>query len=270
MGRKKKKKYSADTADRHALYEEAVQCVEADIDFLDSVFKERRGRVPHTLKEDFCGTAAASAEFVRRRRENRAWGVDLSAETLEWGRERHVASLGGRASDVTLLHANVLDIREPLVDVVAAMNFSYFIFKRRRELLAYFENCLASLKPGGMLVLDAYGGYEAQVVLKEKSKKDGFTYVWDQNRYNPITNEVCNIIHFHFPDGSRMKDAFVYDWRLWTLREITEALEEAGFSRAEVYWEGWDEKEECGDGNFTLAESADNCAGWIVYIVAWR
>ena len=61
---------------------------------------------------------------------------------------------------------------------------------------------------------------------------------------------LCHI-HFSFPDGSKIKKAFTYDWRLWTLPEIRELLLEAGFQRATVYWEGTNEETEEGDGEFT-------------------
>ena len=46
-------------ADIHELYEEAVQDVEMEVDFLQTTFKELRGRTPHLFREDFCGTASA-------------------------------------------------------------------------------------------------------------------------------------------------------------------------------------------------------------------
>ncbi len=263
-----KRKYTAKTADLHELYEKSVQCEKADLDFVNQAFCERKKPLPHVLKEDFCGTAALAVEFVRRHKDNRAIGVDLDADTLAWGRERNVAKLGDRVDRVTLKNANVLDVTEPEVDVVVAMNFSYFVFKERTDLLSYFRTAHESLAPGGLFILDAYGGSDAQVPQKEKRKQKGFTYVWDQHDFNPITNEVVNYIHFHFPDGTKLKRAFTYDWRLWTPREIAETLEEAGFSHTDVYWEGWDEDEEEGDGNFERATQAENCEGWVVYIVA--
>ena len=83
----------AELADRHVLYEAAVQCVEAEIDFVDAEFKRLRGRRAQVLREDFCGTANTSCEWVRRRRDNIAVGVDIDADVLAWGREHHVAGL---------------------------------------------------------------------------------------------------------------------------------------------------------------------------------
>lgn len=261
-------KYTAEKADKHTLYERSVQCVQADIDFITRVFKKNFKRQPHSLKEDFCGTFSAAVEFVNRHKKNKAIAVDLDKDVLKWGKKNNLPKAGKRAENITIKNKNVLEISQPKVDVVASMNFSYFIFKKRSELKKYFENVFASLKDKGLYVLDAYGGYEAQCPQEEHTIHDKFTYIWDQSEYNPVTNEVLNYIHFEFPDGSRMDKAFEYDWRLWTLKELVELLEETGFSSADVYWEGWDEKKEEGNGIFRKTKSAENSAGWVAYITA--
>jgi hypothetical protein len=103
--------------------------------------------------------------------------------------------------------------------------------------------------------------------MSEKTKYDEFTYIWDQARYSPVTGEMLCHIHFKFPDGSKLKKAFSYDWRLWTLPEVREMLTDAGFERVTVYWEGTDEDGE-GNGVFTPEEKGEADAGWIAYIVA--
>jgi hypothetical protein len=79
---------------------------------------------------------------------------------------------------------------------------------------------------------------------------------------------VLNHIHFRFPDGSELRKAFTYDWRLWTLAEIQETLIEAGFVRPAVYWEGTVKKTGEGDGVFRRKTVGEACGGWIAYIVA--
>ena len=76
--------WTAATADRHVLYTHAVQSVDAEIDFVDETFRRIRGVRASVLREDFCGTAATSCEWVRRRPSNIAIGVDQP--TLDWGR----------------------------------------------------------------------------------------------------------------------------------------------------------------------------------------
>ena len=77
---------------------------------------------------------------------------------------------------------------------------------------------------------------------------------------------VCHI-HFKFPDGSKIKRAFTYDWRLWTLPELRELLIEAGFAKVRVYWEG-DDGDGGGNGEFKEHATGEPDLAWIAYIVA--
>ncbi|MFO0874181.1 MAG: class I SAM-dependent methyltransferase [Phycisphaerales bacterium] len=248
----------------------AVQCPEAEVDFIDRVCRSVAGRPAALVREDFCGTFHLCGEWVRRRRTNRAIGVDLDPKVLAWGRRRAEQRLDAeQRSRIELRRANVLSVRTPPVDALLAFNFSYFIFKTRTELLGYFRKSFAAIRPGGLFFLDAYGGSDSFREMEEERALDGFVYVWDQNKYNPITGEVTNYIHFRFPDGSELKRAFAYDWRLWTLPEIAEALEEAGFRDVTVYWEGTDAKG-AGNGIFRPSRRGEACEGWVAYIVARR
>jgi hypothetical protein len=82
-------------SDRHLLYQDAVQCPEAELDFVDRTFKKLRARTLVRLREDFCGTAHTSCEWVRRRSTNIAIGLDLDAPTLKWGSDHNVSTLSG-------------------------------------------------------------------------------------------------------------------------------------------------------------------------------
>jgi len=264
----------AQQADRHILYELSVQCAEAEVNFIDRSFRLLRGRSAHALREDFCGTASVCCEWVGRRKTNRAIGVDLDSEVLEWGTDHNLSRLdAGVRQHVTLLNEDVRDVATRPQDVIVAMNFSYWLLMDRQSLKQYFDGVRSSLKNDGIFFLDAYGGYDSFRVITEERTIDGpdgsFTYVWEQEAYDPISGRLrCNI-HFAFEDGSRLDRAFSYDWRLWTLPEIRELLLEAGFTRVVVYWQGW-EDDETPDGVFVPTESADPDAGWICYISAER
>ena len=261
----------AAAADRHLLYEQAVQCVEAEIDFVDAEFQRLRGRRARALREDFCGTANTSCEWVRRRRDNHAVGVDLDAEVLAWGRQHHVAGLSAaQRKRLVLIEGDVLRATTAPADIVLAMNFSYWIFKERKRLLAYFKRIRTLLVDDGVFFLDCYGGYDAYRVLEESTPHRGFTYIWDQASYNPVNGDLTCHIHFRFRDGSRLRRAFTYEWRLWSLPELREILAAAGFAATTVYWQGWDASEKAGSGEFTPVESADPDAGWICYIAAQK
>jgi len=261
----------ADQADRHHLYQESVQDTESEIDFVEQTWAELRRRPAELLREDFCGTANTACEWIRRDPQHYAIGVDLDGEVLEWGRLNNMAQLDReQRSRIRLLQENVLDASPELADIVLAMNFSYYLFLNREDLLEYFRSVRAGLVDDGILFLDAYGGYDAPREIEEKRECEGFTYIWEQASFNPIDSTMNCHIHFEFPDRSRMDQAFSYYWRLWTLPEIRELLIEAGFGAVTVYWEGTDRKTNEGDGIYSPAEAGDADPGWVCYIVAQR
>ncbi len=259
----------ATLADRHVLYQESVQDVEAEIDFVQETFQALRGRDAELLREDFCGTANTACEWIRRGRAHRAIGVDLDADVLQWGIDNNLARLSAeQRGRIELLQQDVLTVKTDAPDMILAMNFSYYLFLGRDELRSYFRNARLSLKDDGILFLDAFGGYEAPMELEEPRECEGFDYIWDQASFNPINNQMTCHIHFEFEDGSRMDKAFSYHWRLWSLPEIREVLYEAGFRQVDIYWEGTDEETEEGNGIYEPSEVGDADPGWICYIVA--
>jgi hypothetical protein len=268
-GREKKKKFrSADTADKYVLYEQSVQSTEFEYEFVDTNFKRLRGREARLLREDFCGTAQMCSEWVRGLDSNQAIGVDLDAEVLRWSRSHHLEKLKPeQRARVTLLQEDVRAVRTDPVDVVLAMNFSWQIFAQRSALRDYLVAVRDSLVDDGVLFMDMFGGYEACREMEEKTRHKGFTYVWEQACYEPISGSMVCHIHFHFKDGSRMKNAFTYEWRLYSLPELREILLEAGFANVTVYWQGWDDDDEP-DGHFVPATKGAADAGWICMLSA--
>ncbi len=273
MNFKKKKPSLADLADRNHLYELSVQCAEAEVDFVNTTFSDLRGRKPRKIREDFCGTANVCCEWVKRSKKNFAVGVDLDPKVLDWGKSHHLSKLNKEARQrVDLIEGDVLGIKTAKVDALLAMNFSYWVFKEREILLQYFKGAYQNLENDGILFLDAFGGYDSfrEIDEEREIEEDGqeFDYIWDQAKFNPITNHLKCHIHFSFPDGSILREAFTYDWRMYTLPEIKDILMDAGFSDVIIYWQGWDDDDEDGDGDFYRADNADADAGWICYIAA--
>ncbi|MEN8184053.1 MAG: class I SAM-dependent methyltransferase [Myxococcota bacterium] len=267
--RKKDAKSRAERADRYALYQESVQDPEGDVSRLRRMYARHFGGAPRHLREDFCGSALLACCWVRAGRDHRATGIDLDPEPLEWGREHNLVKLRPeQLRRLRLVEADVRAVRGPAADVVAAFNFSYSVFKNRRELLHYFRRAHAGLARRGIFVLDAYGGPEAQERRAETREYDGFDYVWDQDLFDPITHHTRCLIHFEFSDGSRLERAFRYDWRLWMLPELRDLLEEAGFDAVEVYWEGTERGTDEGNGIFRPRRHAEDDPAWIAYVVA--
>lgn len=260
----------AQQADRHALYELSVQNVEQEVEFLDETFHAHRGRRPVLLREDFCGTAQAACEWAAVNRRHRAIAVDIDPDVLAWGERQHLSRLKpGARKRVELRHADVRSVRTPPADIVCAFNFSYWYFKERRVLLDYFRSVRKALVADGLFFLDAFGGADAFTECKERTRHNGFTYIWEQESYDPISGDYVCHIHFKFEDGSWLKRAFSYRWRLWTMPEIRDLLEEAGFRAHHVYWQGTDDDGEP-SGEFFPADEGENDPAWIAYLVAER
>lgn len=258
----------AEQADRHVLYQKSVQDVESEIDFIDERFQALRGRKAILLREDFCGTANTTCEWVKRHKTSRGVAVDLDGEVLQWGRDHNVGSLDAdQKKRIDLVEDDVLKVKTERADVVLAMNFSYWLFRERSQMIGYFKKVREALVDEGVFFLDAYGGWEAHQEIEEERECDGFDYIWDQAEFDPISGRMQCYIHFKFPDRSRIDRAFSYVWRLWSLPEIREMLTEAGFSKSTIYWEGADEDGD-GNGEFEPVEVAESDPGWICYIVA--
>lgn len=267
--------------DRHALYEASVQGVEYDLDFFARVYRVTRGRAPLRFREDFCGTAAMASAWAIRSPRHRAWGVDLDEGTLEWARTHHLAHLREAARRVRLVRADVRHARLPKVDVVCAFNFSYWIFKQRRDLVAYFRNARRGLAPGGLLFVNTFGGSEAMGTLIESRRIAGsqgadgsrvppFTYIWEQARFNPADHHILCHIHFRLRDGRMMRRAFTYDWRMWTLPEIRDCMLEAGFADAHLYAEGWDDAKHASDDIYRRRVRFEQQESWLAVMVGVR
>ncbi len=265
-------KYTAANADKHELYQLSVQDPEIEIAFVNRVYKKTYGRAPLSLREDFCGTAFFCAVWAKSHAERTAIGIDLDQPTLDWGIEHNLEPLGEPARRVQLLRQNVLDPVKQSSDVAVGLNFSYWVFMTRADMRAYFKGVYNSLNEQGLFFLDAYGGpYSMEPMTADEIErtpiKGGFTYVWDQSVFNAIDHRVVNHIHFEFKDGSKLERAFTYEWRFWSLPELRELLEEAGFSKSHVYWEDEDEDGE-GTGVYRARKRAANGGAWVAYVIA--
>lgn len=273
MGRKKEKTRTlADRADRFACYEQSVQSPDADIEFFEQAYREACRRKPLVLREDFCGTFAVCRAWILSDRKRTATGVDLCPQTLEWGRKHNLEPLDpDQRSRMTVRKGDVRRVGKPKADILAAQNFSFWIFRTRPEVIGYFRAAYKNLREQGIIVMDMMGGPETTIEnhtekRKIRGGKNGFSYLWEQVDFNPVNARCTFYIHFHFADGSRMERAFEYHWRFWSIPEVREMLAEAGFSKSLVYWETEDENGE-DTGEWKAAAQAPNHPSWLCYIV---
>jgi len=253
--------------DKYKLYEESVQCHDADVDFINEQFEKVYGQKPLVLREDFGGTGLLACEWVKQSSDHRGYAIDLDPEPMNFGKGTHYSILSDEEQDrMHYIEGNVLAPYPFRADVTVAFNFSYFIFKRRKDLVEYFSKVREGLSEKGMFILDLFGGTDAFEESVEETEHDDHSYFWDCDKFNPITNECLYYIHFK-KDGKKYEKVFTYDWRMWSIPELREILIDAGFSKTLAYWEGEGDDGD-GDGEFYLSNLEVNCESWVTYIAA--
>jgi len=224
------------TSDKFDLYQRSVQAAET-VQFLQKRFHILTGHPARSFREDFSGTAFNCCEFVKLHPNYRAVAIDLDESALRWCLENNYRELTeSQWSQVTLIHGNVLSVKTPRVDLIAVLNLSYAVFKVRSDLLRYLKRSRKSLLKDGAIILDAVTGTDIFGGFTYSGKCEGFTCVSEWRPLNPLNHEYEIRLSFVFPDGSRIRDAFIYYFRWWTLPELQEILSEAGYKNIHVIW----------------------------------
>lgn len=271
----KKKASRSKPFDKYAYYQVAVQSPEDHVHIFERMFHELRGRQALSLREDFCGTFLISCEWVKSHPKRTAIGVDLDPEPLDYGRTHNYKWLKpSERKRIQLLQQNVMTVSKKKVDIIGAGNFSFFVFKDRASLLKYFRAAYQSLAPDGIFAIELAGGpgfieSNREQLTYNVPKLGRFTYYWHQKSFDPITHYGMYAIHFKTADGVMHKDCFTYDWRVWTIPELKDAMLEVGFKEAHAYWEASDEKGE-GTGEFLRAEQGENDYSYIAFVVGTK
>jgi len=261
-------KITSRNADKYDLYLRSVQTPEDDARFLARRFKKMTGRPLRILREDFCGTANLLCEFVGLDKRNRGIGIDLDTKPLRWCRQKNFPRLRNhQQTRIHLLHKDATLARTEPVDMVVALNYSYSVLKTRADLLRYLKSTKKALAPGGVFILDVQGGSAVPIEDQEVWDVDGFQYVWEVTRFDPITHRIICKIHFLFEDGAMIRNAFVYDWRLWTLPELQELFHAAGYRDIHVLWEGTNPRTSLGNGVLRRVQQGRAEGAWYAMVV---
>jgi SAM-dependent methyltransferase len=253
--------------DKFAAYHNSVQCPKDDVRFLRRVYRDVNGSEPSVLREDFCGTFAICCAWVRLDQDKKAIGLDIDKNTLDYGKKHYLSQLSeSQRSRVHTLHKDVLSYSGEKADIDCALNFSYYIFHSRKTLLRYFKSCRRSLRPGGIMIIDSFGGPKCGESSVEIKRLPGLTYYWEQEDFDPINNRARFYIHFKPRGGQKHMRAFSYDWRMWTIPELRDVMIDAGFRDVLVYWEGT-AADGSGNGKYHRRKTGDSSQAWIAYIV---
>lgn len=206
------------------------------------------------LAEDFAGSASIARAWAALGPGHRAIIIDRDAEPLEHARARACEHLGTAFDQLEFRCRDVLHAAPhngPEADVLAAFNFAVCELHERADLLLYLRHARRRLRPGGIAAFDLYLGASAFIPGEAEQVIPGpdgpVRYTWEQRAADPLTGRVLNAIHFDLPNGRRLRDVFVYDWRLWSVPELRDAMAEAGFTSTEVHAGYGDAIDEAGD-----------------------
>ncbi len=256
------------TFDKYFYYIKSVQSPEEDIDFFTKTYQSIYSKKPYIFREDFCGTFITGLKWVKKHPKNQAIVIDKSLEPLTYGKKNHLTQL--KNSDrkrLKIIKKSILSPRLESADIISVSNFSYFIFKEQERLLKYFKNVKRQLKKQGLFIIDVFGGSQCLEPCEESIDHGGFTYYWDQESFDPITHHGVFHIHFKRKNEKKRKKVFSYDWRMWSIPELKDILQRAGFSKTYIYWETSNSKGE-GTGIFKKTSKGEPCETWIAYLVS--
>lgn len=226
-------------------YELCVQSPRHVVAFLHAV----HGNQPIILREDFCGRAAVSRHWCRQAIKagdaGRAIAVDLDPAAIAGARER--AAADAVADRIRFIQTDATRAEAGLnpADIIFVGNFSIGYIHARARLVDYLKACKARLDQAhGVFVCDTYGGAAAfrlgGLTRTHPSRgRESIRYHWVHESADPLTGIVENNISFQVVlDGEIIREyprAFTYRWRLWSIHELREAMQEAGFRESSVY-----------------------------------
>lgn len=71
-------------------------------------------------------------------------------------------------------------------------------------------------------------------LVRTGSEHGGFEYWREDGPVDYMTNRFRMSLSFRFSDGSWLRDVFAYDFRIWSLRELMDAMHDAGLTNARV------------------------------------
>ena len=247
------------------LYRLAVQHPLAEVAFIEHAWAHYHGQgsEPMLLREDFAGTCAVAAAWCASDPQRQAMAVELDEPTAQWAAQRF------DDTDLHILVDDVLAVDGPLVDVTLSLNFSTLIYHDASALTAYLAHAQRCLNPGGLLILDVFGGRSVAepIVQRRRVEPDEggfepFDYVWEQRGLDAATKRIDCRIHFELNDGLRLQDAFSYDWRLRSPGELIAAAKRAGFNEASLWW-----AKPGAAGRYQPISATPDADDWVGYVV---
>lgn len=242
-------------SDKFNLYQKSVQNVKIEVEFFRKCYRMIYNKVATKFREDFCSTALLSCEWVRNNVMNIAVGLDIDPEALAWGLENNVNNLNSGSDRIRLLNHNVLtpyDEKEKF-EIICSLNYSHFLLTKRKDLFTYFNNVHKSLDNKGIFILDFYGGSHIYEDHKYQQEKSHHFYQFSGKQMNILNNQsLCSL---NYKVGkNKFVPHFKFDFRIYSIIEMKEILEEVGFKKFKLHIKEINEEDE---DDYTEYEEVD-------------
>ncbi len=220
---------------KHNLYQNTVQNPKREVEFYKKTYRMIFKVLPTKIREDFCGTGLFSCEWVKNNVNNIAVGIDFDEETLRWGRENNINNLNSGYDRIKLLNQNVLEPFDETekFDIISSMNYSHFLLTKRKDLVKYFSNVRKNIFKG-LYIIDFFGGSHVFEEHKHNNQSDIYEFKNEQmNIVDNITNCILNFKNKY--KNNQLETLFSYNFRVYSLIELKEALEDAGFKTFKIF-----------------------------------
>jgi SAM-dependent methyltransferase len=175
------------------------------------------------------GCGAGRHTIALARKGFRVTGVDQSQFLLEKASEKSTGIL------VEYVHADMREFSRPgAFDLAVSMYTSFGYFDTREEDSAVLRNLRASLRPGGVVVMDLSSA-ESIALLTSRTwwvdRPNGEILVLHSE---PAADWSRLDNHWLIVNGERVR-RFDFDFHLYTARELRAAMEQAGFSSIRMF-----------------------------------
>jgi hypothetical protein len=164
---------------------------------------------------------------------NSAIGMDYDFETIQWGMENNVNNMQSGSDRVKLIQQNVLDAYDPneKFDIICSLNYSHTLLNKRNDLVKYFKNVRNNISKG-VYVIDFFGGPHTYSDHRHNNSSDNYVFIGKS--MNITTNISLCSLNFKTIDNKYIP-LFSYNFRVYSLIELYEALSEAGFNEYKIF-----------------------------------
>ena len=205
-------------------------------DYIESHFR-KKGIPGKTVLDLACGTGSLTYELAQRGYE--MIGVDLSPEMLSEASEK-CQDVEGVPPIFLCQSMDKLDLYGTIDACVCCLDSVNYVTDKRK-LKKAFQRVHLFMMPGGMFIFDVntvekLRGLDGQVFLDET--EDAYC-VWraEYNKRSQICSYFMDIFQLDEESGLWERGEELHEERAYTVEELTQYLQEAGFRDIKVYGE---------------------------------